>query len=64
MPPLAVQVRKPSLWLCGHIHEARGAALARFGRDDEPPTVVVNAANANSGRANRLIHGVTVIDVY
>lgn len=52
---------KPRLWLCGHIHEARGAARARFGGRAERATLVVNAASANSGRARTLEHGATVV---
>ena len=53
---------KPRLWLCGHIHEAAGAARIRFGKGVEA-TTVVNAANANPGRARRLIHGPIQIDL-
>ena len=54
--------RKPALWLCGHIHEDRGAASVVF-EGGENATVVVNAANANSGIARRLVHGAVVIDL-
>lgn len=60
---------KPKLWLCGHIHESRGAACVRFGGGggtaDEraAPTVVVNASNANAGIARRCEHGAIVIDL-
>ncbi|CAJ1950814.1 unnamed protein product [Cylindrotheca closterium] len=45
----------PRLWLCGHIHEARGQMKQKFG--DSVITTVVNAANANSGRATGVVHG-------
>ena len=61
---------KPRLWLCGHIHEAAGAAeRVRFGggrrggRGAVPSTMVVNAANANDGYASRLVTLPTVIDL-
>ena len=60
---------KPRLWLCGHIHEGRGILTKKFntniedGHDDTGSTIVVNAANANSGKANRLVSGAVVIDV-
>jgi len=53
---------KPALWLCGHIHEDRGIARVCFG-DEQQPTVVVNAANANPGIARRLVQGALVIDL-
>ena len=52
---------KPRLWLCGHIHEASGAAeRVRFGGGRgrgalAPSTLVCNAANANDGYATRLV---------
>lgn len=60
---------KPRLWLCGHIHEGRGiltktfSAKAEVEHDDSMSTIVINAANANSGKANRLVSGAVVIDV-
>jgi len=54
---------KPALWICGHIHEARGAAVVHFGRGGHERTVVLNAANANSGIARRLVHGAVVVDL-
>ena len=51
---------KPRLWLCGHIHESRGAVRHRFGGLPDA-TVVVNAASANSGVARKLLHGATVV---
>ena len=55
---------KPALWLCGHIHEDRGAASVRFGgAEDERATVVINAANANHGIARRCVAGPVVIDL-
>ena len=62
-------VEKPRLWLCGHIHEGRGILSKRFtsisgqDADESDLTIVVNAANANSGKANRLVAGAVVIDV-
>ena len=49
---------KPRLWLCGHIHEASGAAERVLGGGrgrgaPAPSTLVCNAANANDG-ATRL----------
>lgn len=59
---------KPRVWLCGHIHEGRGILRTFFhtnpDEDEESKsTVVINAANANSGKANRLVSGAVVIDV-
>jgi len=59
---------KPALWLCGHIHEGRGAACVHFSRasivgEESLPTVVINAANANPGIARKLVHGAVVIDL-
>ena len=60
---------KPRLWLCGHIHEASGAAeRVRFGGGrgrgaPAPSTLVCNAANANDGYATRLVTVPTVIDL-
>lgn len=51
----------PVLWLCGHIHEARGTVEARLGQDKD--TVVVNAAMANSGIARTIEHGPVVLDL-
>jgi Icc-related predicted phosphoesterase len=51
----------PSLWLCGHIHEGRGAVWHSFGSGGS--TCVVNAANANSGKAKRVIAGPVVIEL-
>ncbi|EOD21629.1 hypothetical protein EMIHUDRAFT_207581 [Emiliania huxleyi CCMP1516] len=48
----------PRVWL--HIHEGRGCERVRFGGRGlhaSRETLVINAANANSGRANRLVHG-------
>jgi predicted phosphodiesterase len=50
--------KAPRLWLCGHIHEGRGITKRRFGSRE---TLVVNAANANEGRASHLEHGPVVI---
>ena len=60
---------KPALWLCGHIHEGRGAMYHTFSkrtarpRASTDPTFVVNAATANSGMANRLVAGPVMIDL-
>jgi predicted phosphodiesterase len=54
---------RPQLWLCGHIHEARGACVVRFGGNAQPPTTVVNAANANTGRATHLTAGPMVCEL-
>jgi Icc-related predicted phosphoesterase len=54
---------KPKLWLCGHIHEGRGSENVSFGLSSRE-TLVVNAANANSGRANSIKHGPVVIDFH
>lgn len=51
----------PRLWLCGHIHEARGKMDRKFG--DSVITTVVNAANANSGRATGVVHGPITISM-
>jgi hypothetical protein len=52
----------PRLWLCGHIHEGRGSANVKFGISTKE-TLIINASNANSGRANRIEHGPTVVDI-
>jgi Icc-related predicted phosphoesterase len=59
---------KPSLWLCGHIHEGRGSVLYTFVDKraetcGSASTLVVNAANANAGRADRIVTGPVVIDI-
>ena len=51
----------PSLWLVGHIHEGRGTARRHFGRHKDQETLVINAANANPGRATHLTHGPVVV---
>lgn len=54
----------PKLWVCGHIHEGRGALRTTFGtKSDTRETLVVNAANANHGRADHLLYGPVVLDV-
>jgi Icc-related predicted phosphoesterase len=54
----------PKLWICGHIHEGRGAVRTTFGtKHDTRETLVINAANANPGRANHLVYGPTIIDI-
>jgi predicted phosphodiesterase len=55
-------LKKPLLWCCGHIHEGRGAKSHVFGNSQQA-TLVVNAANANSGKAKRVITGPVLIDV-
>jgi Calcineurin-like phosphoesterase len=47
----------PPLWLVGHIHEGRGVVRRQFGRHKDHETLVINAANANNGRATHLTHG-------
>tara|TARA_B100000513_G_scaffold195634_1_gene126799 strand:- start:126 stop:2048 length:1923 start_codon:yes stop_codon:yes gene_type:complete len=59
---------KPWLWLCGHIHEARGAARIRFAdrrrlECTEHATLVVNCANANAGHAKSITHGATMLNI-
>ena len=55
---------RPRLWLCGHVHEGYGYEVVRFGADfDSQGTLVVNAANANKGRANRLEQAPIVVDI-
>lgn len=50
----------PLLWMCGHIHEGRGVVRNTvFCLNKE--TIVINAANANSGRAARLDYGPVVV---
>jgi hypothetical protein len=51
----------PPVWLVGHIHEGRGVARRQFGRHNDRETLVINAANANSGRATHLTHGPVVL---
>jgi Icc-related predicted phosphoesterase len=53
----------PKLWLCGHIHEGRGMEEVAFGISPRE-TVVINAANANTGRATNIRYGPIVIDVH
>mmetsp|Transcript_5162 Transcript_5162/g.6316 ORF Transcript_5162/g.6316 Transcript_5162/m.6316 type:complete len:341 (+) Transcript_5162:91-1113(+) len=54
----------PSVWLCGHIHEGRGSLRMKFGSKHETrETMVINASNANPGRAHHLQFGPVVVDV-
>ena len=60
---------KPRLWLCGHIHESRGVISKNFHPerghidDIDASTMVINASNANSGKANRLVSGAVLVDI-
>lgn len=58
---------KPRLWCCGHIHESRGVVIRHFANDDSEEdgdeTVVLNASNSNTGRANRLVAGAVVVEI-
>jgi 3',5'-cyclic AMP phosphodiesterase CpdA len=57
---------KPSLWLCGHIHEGRGSVMHTFvddGATTADSTLVINAANSNAGKANRIVTGPVLVDV-
>jgi len=60
---------KPRLWLCGHIHESRGVCTRHFTHDtdkendEDSSTIVINASNANSGRANRLVSGAVLVEI-
>lgn len=53
----------PLLWLCGHIHEGRGAKGVRLGGAGERETVVINTSNANPGLASSIAHGPVVLDL-
>lgn len=54
----------PKLWVCGHIHEGRGAIRTHFGtKHDTRETMIINASNANDGRASHLVHGPIVVDI-
>ena len=55
--------RRPRLFVCGHIHEGYGFEVVRFGSDDCEPTLVVNAANANTGKANKLCRAPVVVEI-
>ena len=58
---------KPRLWCCGHINESRGVVIRHFTNDgseeDGEETVVLNASNSNTGRANRLVAGAVVVEI-
>ncbi|CAJ1349741.1 unnamed protein product [Effrenium voratum] len=57
----AVQNLQPELVISGHVHFARGAALLS---GKSRSTVLVNAANCGSGKAERvLVSGPVVIDI-
>ncbi len=60
---VCASLSKPRLWLCGHIHEGYGFEVVRFGSDASQATLVVNAANANTGRANKLEHAPIVVEI-
>ena len=53
----------PKLWLCGHIHEGRGKEEVALGISQRE-TMIVNAANANSGRASSIEYGPLVLDFH
>jgi hypothetical protein len=53
----------PVLWLCGHIHEARGILRHDFAGDQAPETLIINAANANPGMAEKIDHGPVVLQL-
>lgn len=52
----------PFLWLCGHIHEGRGSEKRSFGFSPRE-TTIINAANADMGRATRIQNGPVVVDI-
>lgn len=52
----------PLLWLCGHIHEGRGI-LQDTAAGGDRTTTIINAANANSGKASCLAYGPTVVQL-
>ncbi|KAL3823261.1 hypothetical protein ACHAXA_003409 [Cyclostephanos tholiformis] len=61
---------KPRLWLCGHIHESRGVITKHFrpehrhvDEQEYASTMVINASNANSGKANRIVSGAVVVEI-
>lgn len=53
----------------GHIHEGRGAVRTTFGtknnnnNNQQRETLVINAANANPGRAEQIVYGPVVVDI-
>jgi len=58
--------RPPLLWLCGHIHEGRGLEKRSFQsarHQSSTETTVINAANANCGRATYLEHGPVTVQL-
>ena len=53
--------RPPRVWFCGHIHEGRGMTRKRFGKGRD--TIIINASNANPGRASHISHGPVLVKV-
>jgi hypothetical protein len=55
----------PIVWLCGHIHEGRGIRKIHLGKQlqQHPPTVIINASNANAGRAKSIDYGPVVLQL-
>jgi Icc-related predicted phosphoesterase len=49
-------MEKPAVWFCGHIHEGRSAVW-------QDKMLVINAANANPGKANKLTNGPVVVEL-
>jgi Icc-related predicted phosphoesterase len=52
----ATVMEKPAVWFCGHIHEGRSAVW-------QDKMLVINAANANPGKANKLTNGPVVVEL-
>ncbi len=53
----------PRLWLVGHIHEGRGVMKQKFSSNKQQETTVINASNANSGRATHISYGPVVVRI-
>jgi predicted phosphodiesterase len=54
----------PAVWICGHVHESRGAAVINSkNHKKKSMVVVINASNANPGRASHLAHGPVFVDL-